>query len=188
MWIRLKGLIWINWARFGKIYIDDENGSITLDGFMVEFFTEVNDPFMGVSYREYAMVADFKSENGEYHAKLLQGEYQVEAWGWGYDDKIDQPINFRPQIALEANGNPKTYLVVNEKDKYSKVDFILQEEYTLSWDQGQVTAQLLNIETGLACRCLGCISGSYTCGSQKYRSGIDGLPYVVGTYRLQWFD
>ena len=131
----------------GKIYIDDENGSITLDGFMVEFFTEVNDPFMGVSYREYAMVADFKSENGEYHAKLLPGEYQVEAWGWGYDDKIDQPINFRPQIALEANGNPKTYLVVNEKDKYSKVDFILQEEYTLSWDQEQVTAQLLNIET-----------------------------------------
>ena len=71
----------------------------------------------------------------------------MEAWGWGYDDKIDQPINFRPQIALETSGNPKTYLVVNEKDKYSKVDFILQEEYTLSWDQGQVTAQLLNIET-----------------------------------------
>ena len=36
---------------------------------------------------------------------------------------------------------------MDENDKYSKVDFILQKEYTFIVEQGQVIAQLLNIET-----------------------------------------
>ena len=94
------------------------------------------------------MVADFQNlENGRFEAKLLPGEYQVEAWGWGYDYTTNQNINYRPQIALDASGNPETYSFVDENDKYSKVDFVLQKEYALSWEQGQVIAQLLNIET-----------------------------------------
>ena len=110
MWIHLKRIDLDKLGSIsGTIYSEDGN---TLDDFIVEFFTEVNDPFMGEAI-ENMRWSDFSkiSEMVSTEAKLLPGEYQVEAWGWGYDYTTNQNINYRPQIALDANGNPKTYLL-----------------------------------------------------------------------------
>ena len=65
----------------GTVYDADRN---PLDEFGVDFFTEIQDGYMG-SYREYALVYSFVLlGNGKYEAKILPGEYQVEAWAWDH--------------------------------------------------------------------------------------------------------